>query len=94
MLYYGRIDVSEGIDVIKTSESKELQYLSLLVFLNEGFQFQPNAFNRSLDLLMMFMNLSDIAILNINGSDYRFIITGNRKSETINLMENTNLQNI
>ena len=94
MLYYGRIDVSEGIDVIKTSESKELQYLSLLVFLNEGFQFQLNAFNRSLDLLMMFMNLSDIAILNINGSDYRFIITGNRKSETINLMENTNLQNI
>ena len=32
MLYFGRIDVSEGIDVYKTSASKEL-YLLLLVFL-------------------------------------------------------------
>ena len=31
MLYYGRIDVSEGIDVNKTRESNE-HYLLLLVF--------------------------------------------------------------
>ena len=32
MLYFGRIDVSEGIDVYKISTSKDL-CLSLLVFL-------------------------------------------------------------
>ena len=32
------------------------------------------------------MNISDIAILNIEGTDYRCIISGISKSETINLM--------
>ena len=35
-------------------------------FLNKGFKFQPNICNRCHDLLMMSMNLSYIAILNIN----------------------------
>ena len=37
------------------------------------------------------MNLSDIAILNIKGSDYCCIIRGISKSETINFMQNANL---
>ena len=40
---------------------------------------------------MMSMNLSDIAILNIKGSDYCCIISGISKNEVINLMQNTNL---
>ena len=40
---------------------------------------------------MMFMNLSDIAILNIKGSDYRCIISLLRKNEAINLMQNSDL---
>ena len=34
------------------------------------------------------MNLSDIAILNIKGSDYRCSISLISKNETINLMQN------
>ena len=37
------------------------------------------------------MNLSDIAISNIEGSDYRCIISGISKSEAINLMQDINL---
>ena len=37
------------------------------------------------------MNLSDIAILNIKGSDYHCIISGICKNEAINLMQNTDL---
>ena len=40
---------------------------------------------------MMSMNLSDIAILNIHGADYRRIISRISKSEAINLMQNINL---
>ena len=47
--------------------------------------------NRCHDLLMMPMNLSDIAILNNKGADYRCIIGGISKSEPINLMQNTYL---
>ena len=37
------------------------------------------------------MNLSDIAILNIKGSDYRCIISLISKNEATNLMENADL---
>ena len=56
-------------------------------FLNKGFKFQPNVCNRCHDLLMMSMNLIDIAILNIEGSNCCCIITGIR-NEAINLLQN------
>ena len=37
------------------------------------------------------MNLSDVAILNIKGSDYRCIISLISKNEAINLMKNADL---
>ena len=40
---------------------------------------------------MMSMNLSDIAILNIKGSNYCCTISGISKSEAINLMQSTDL---
>ena len=40
---------------------------------------------------MMSMNLSNIAILNIKGSDYHSIANLISKNEAINLMENANL---
>ena len=43
------------------------------------------------DVLMISMNLSDIAILNIQCADYCFIISGISKSEAIKLMQNVDL---
>ena len=40
---------------------------------------------------MMSMNLSDIAILNIKGSDYHCVISLISKNEAINLMQNADL---
>ena len=37
---------------------------------------------------MVYMKLSNIAVLSINGADYCCIITGISKSEAINLMQN------
>ena len=67
MLYYDRIDVSEGLDVNKTNASKECDICHYWYFLNYSFKFQPNVCNRCHDLLMISMNLSDIAVLNIKG---------------------------
>ena len=80
MLYFDRIDVSEGTDVNKTRKSKDFDICHYWYFLDKGFRFH--------DLVMMSM---DIAIINIKGSDYRCIISGISKSEAINLMQNTNL---
>ena len=58
MLYFDRIDVSEGIDVNKTSASKECYICHYWYFLNYRFKFQPNVCNRFHDLLMISMNLA------------------------------------
>ena len=91
MLYYDKIDVSEGIDVNKTSASKECDVCHYWYFLNYSFKFQRNVCSRCHDLLMMSVNLSDIAISSIRGSDYRCIISLICKNEAINLMQNADL---
>ena len=91
MLYYDRIDVSEGIDVNKTSASKECDICHYWYFLNYSFKFQPNVCNRCHDLLMMSINLSDITILNIKSSDYCSIISLISKNEAIKLLQNADL---
>ena len=42
MLYYDRIDVSQGTDVDKTSVSKECVICFYWHYLNKGFKFQPD----------------------------------------------------
>ena len=46
---------------------------------------------RVIILLMMSLNLSDTAILNIKNADYPCIISRINKSETVNLLENAKL---
>ena len=88
MLHYDRTDISETIDVNKTSTSKVCIICHYWHFLDKGFKFQPDVCNGCHDVLMMFMNLSDISILNIHGADYRCVITGISKSEAVNLLQN------
>ena len=64
MLYYDRIDVSEGIHINKTIKWKKCDICHYWYFLNKGFKFQSYICNRCHDILMMSMNL-DIAILKI-----------------------------
>ena len=88
MLHFDRIDVSEGIDVSKTSESKECDICHYQYFLNKGFNFQSYVCSRCHDLVMLSMSVSGIAILNIKGLDYCCIFSRISKSEAINLMQN------
>ena len=91
MLYFNRIDISEGTDINKTSTSKECDICHYWYFINYSFKFQPNVCNRCHNLILMSMNLSDIAILNIKDSNYRCIISLISKNETINLIQNADL---
>ena len=69
MLYYDRIDVSKGTDINKTSKSKEWDICHYWYFLDKDFNFQLYVCNGCHDLLMMSLNLSDIAVLNIKNLD-------------------------
>ena len=90
VIYYDTIDVSKGIDVNKTSISKEYDICHYWYFLNKGFKFQSQVCNRCHDLVVMSMNLSNIAILNIK-ADYHCIISTISKSKAIDLMQNINV---
>ena len=91
MLYYDRIDISEGTDVNKTNASKEFDICRCWYFLNYSFKFQQNVCNRCHDLLMMSINLSNIAILKIKDSYHHCIISIISKNEATKLLGNADL---
>ena len=90
MLYFNRTDISTGIDIYKTSTPNECDISHYWHFLDKGFKFQPQVCYECHDVLMMSMNLSDIAILKIHGFDCRCVINGISKTEAMGLFNNVN----
>ena len=78
--------------LIRQANRKSAIFVTIDIFLDKGFNFQPHVFNGCHDLLMMSMKLSDNAILNIKDADYRCIINRISKNEAINLMQNIDLK--
>ena len=66
-------------------------FVTIGVFKIKGFKFQPNVCNRCHDLLIIYINLRDIAILNIKSVDYCWIISGISKNKVIDVMQNPDL---
>ena len=60
------------------------------MLLSYSFKFRPNFCNKCHDLLMS-VNLSDIAILNIKGSDYYCILSLISKNEALKWLQNADL---
>ena len=82
MLYYDRINISEEIDINKTSKSKEYDICCYWYFLDKGFRFQQFVCNVCHDLSV---SLSHTAILNIHNPGYPCIISRISIIETINV---------
>ena len=61
-------------------------------FFNWGFEFQDSVSNGCHDLTMLSVNISDIAIITVKNVDYRCIIHNISKSEAINLLKNSVLE--
>ena len=91
MLYYDRINISAGIDLAKSNNSKECMICHYWFF-NYGFKFQDSVHNGCHDLTVLSNNINDIAIITIKNVDYRCIIHKISKSEAINLLENAVLE--
>ena len=72
MLYYDRIHVSEGTDILKQVHQKSMILVITSIFLNIEFKFQPYVRNRFHNLLMMSINLSNNAILKIKKCQLSF----------------------
>ena len=89
MLRYQKIDVSEGIDVNKTSASKECELCHYWFFKDVGFKFEEHVCNKCHDLLTMVYSLKNIAILNAKGGNFRCISMGISKNEGLKRLNNS-----
>ena len=73
MPQYQKIDVSEGIYVNKTSESKECELCHYWFFKDVGFKFEEHVCNGCHDLLTMAHLLKNIAILSSKGTTLKYL---------------------
>ena len=69
MLEYDRIDLSGGIDVNKINSSKECDIFHYWYFLGKGFKYEAYLYNDCHDLMQKAINVNDIAIISVKGSD-------------------------
>ena len=89
MLQYQKTDVSEEIDVNKTSASKECELFHYWFFKDIGFKFEEHVCNKCHDLLTIAYSLKDIAILNAKGATFRCILMGISKNEGLERLNNS-----
>ena len=62
MLHYDRIDISEGIDLAKSNDSKECMICHYWFF-NRGFKFQDSVCSGCQVFITLSVNISGIAII-------------------------------
>ena len=89
MLQYEKIDASEGIDVNKTSASKECELCHYWFFKDVGFKFEEHVCNRCHDLSTMAYSLKNIAILSAKGATFRCLLMGTSKDVALKKLNNS-----
>ena len=89
MLEYQEVDILEGIDINKTSASKECELFYYWFFKDIGFKFEEHVCNKCHDLLMIAYSLRDIAILNAKGVSFRCSLMSISKDEGLKRLNNS-----
>ena len=93
MLEYNRIDISEGIDVNKTSLLKECDICHYWYFKHIGFKHEPYLCNGCHGLIQKAISFNNVAIVYVNGRPCRTHFWYMSKDDAINIMNGSNLTN-
>ena len=86
MLEYDRIDISQGIDVNKTSLSKECYICHYWFFKDIGFKYESYLSNGCHELIQKAMSFNNVAIVYAKGSAYRIHFWYISKDDPINIV--------
>ena len=86
MLEYERIDISEGIDVNKTTLSKECDICHYRYFKDIFLKYEPYLCNGFHDLMQKAMTFDNIAIVYVKRNVYRINFWYMSKDDAINIM--------
>ena len=71
MLKYDRLDISGGIDVNKTNESRKCKFFHYWYFLNKNFCYGPFTCDGCYDIFQRSTDFKNIAIVHIKKTAYR-----------------------
>ena len=91
MLEYDRIDISEKIDINKTSLSKECDICHYWYFKDVGFKYENYLCNGCYDLMQKAMSFDNVAIVYVKGNAYIIHFWYMSKDDAINIMTSSNL---
>ena len=91
MLEYNRIDISGGIDVNKTSLSRECDICHYWYFKDIGFKYEKYLCNSYHNLMQKAMSFDNIAIVYVKENAYRIHFWHMSKDNAINIMNGSNL---
>ena len=93
MLKYDRIDISDGIGVDKTNESKECMLCHYWYFLNNNFSYGPYLCNGCYNIMQNSIDAKNTAINFVRKNAYRIYFLDMSKHKAKKLMINSNLIN-
>ena len=91
MLEYNRIDISEEIDVNKTSPSKECDICPYWYFKDIRFKYEPYLCNGCHDLMQEAISFNDVAFVYVKVSAYRIHFWYMSKDDAISIMNASDL---
>ena len=91
MLEYDRIAISEGIDVNKTSLSKECDICHYRYFKDIGFKYESYLWNGCHDLMEKAMSFKNVAVVYVKRNAYRIHFSYMSKDDATKIMNGSNL---
>ena len=91
MIFYERIDKSEGIDFNKGKNSAKCMICNYYYFKDIGFKYQPYVCNGCHDFSMTVQNVTDFFVGTIKYVDYRVYVTGADKKAVVFILNNSDL---
>ena len=93
MLEYDRIDISEGIDVNKTRQSKECDIYHYWYLKDIGFRYELSLCNACHDLMPKTMSFNNVAIVYVKRNACRIHFWHMSNDDAISITNNSNLVN-
>ena len=93
MLEYEKIYISKGIDVNKSSNSKEYSLCHYWYFFDKNFNYQKHLCNNCHDMSMKAVSIKNLAIIYSKGNTYRVNFAFMSINDAACLLNNSNLNN-
>ena len=91
ILRYDRIDISQGININKAHASKECDIGHYWCFKDIVFKYKLYICKGCHNLMEKAMNLNDVAVASVKGSDFRIHFWYMSKYDAINILKNSNM---